>query len=78
MRKRLAYKVLRKYGLIHQNWKDKDISRFKNILHPRETWKQFVLGIIFAKYIVGEVLDEGIYIKELNLMYGGTLKVDLT
>lgn len=71
-----ACRILRKYGLVRSNWSDQDISWVKNrIGFGYMTWKNFILALCLSKYINNTLPDDGIYIKELNVRFGGTLTI---
>jgi hypothetical protein len=73
-----ACRILRRYGLMRANWSDQDISWVKNWLgFGYMTWKEFIITICLSKYLNDTLPDEGIYIEELNVRFGGTLTIEV-
>jgi len=77
MKKELVCKILRKYGFVPKHSTIRDISWKKNIICPHSTWKEFMNHIFMCFYLIEDLPDEGIFIKELNFQLGGTLTIDL-
>ena len=51
------------------------VSAIKNIIAPKKSWKDFCYYVMMVNYLTEELPDEGIYIKELNMQYGGTVTI---
>ncbi|MHA1285872.1 MAG: hypothetical protein ACTSPB_00585 [Candidatus Thorarchaeota archaeon] len=77
MRGRTAVRVLRRLGLVHPHKTLKDISWSKNITCPNKSWREFCQYVMMINYITGNVPDEGVFVPELNTMWGGTLTINL-
>lgn len=77
MRKRLAYKVLKKYDLMDKRLTLRQVSMVKNVFHRDETWVDFIKWQCLSRYFgYGKPLpDEGVFIKEIGLQLGGTMTV---
>lgn len=76
MRKKFICKLLRKYQLVNPRLDDKTISLIKNSFGDM-TWKSFLMLLCLAAYTTDKLPPEGIHIKELNMIWGGEMKIDV-
>lgn len=77
MKKKKIAKILRKYGFVPRHSTLREISWKKNILYPRSTWKDFLYNVMMVEYLVGNLPEDGIFIKELGFQLGGTVTIKI-
>lgn len=77
MKGRTAVRVLRRLKLVHPHKTYKDMSWIKNITHRGKSWREYCQYVMMINYVTGNVPDEGVYVPELDTMWGGTLTINL-
>ena len=69
------YKILRRHGLVSLSLSNREIGHLKNVMGLKN--EKFLLMRCLGAYICDELPPEGIFVKELNTKFGGTLTIDL-
>lgn len=76
MKKNIVCKLIRRHKLLFKtsNLTDREISMVKNAL-GYTTWRGFLITLLMYHYLHDELPEDGIYIKELNVRFGGTTTI---
>jgi hypothetical protein len=69
--------LLKKYKLIHKNYKLKHLKMVRVIFEDK-TWEDFIRNILAREYLIGtRDLSKPIYIPEVKMAIGGTLSINV-
>ncbi|MCK9598861.1 MAG: hypothetical protein M0R06_07480 [Sphaerochaeta sp.] len=75
MRNAHLYKILRRHGLVSLHLSNREIGHLRNLWGLNN--ERFLYMRCLAAYICDELPPEGIFVKELNTNFGGTLTIEL-
>lgn len=76
MKKKIVCRIIRKHKLLFKtpHLTDREISMVKNAL-GYTSWRGFLISLLMYHYLHDELPEDGIYIKELKMKFGGTTTI---